>query len=157
MTGPLVLRFERMFPVPPSRVWRALTDPVELAEWWGPRGFTNVVEVWESRVGGRYRITMHPPDGEAFHLRGEFLEVVPDARLSYTFVWEEPDPDDIPAEVHVELATVDGSTRLTIEHGPFQSEARMAPPTGGWTEGLDKLEALLAIELRSRDDDRLRE
>ena len=142
MSDDLRLHFERRLSVPSASVWRALTETSEWAKWWGPRGFTNLVEA-DVRVGGDYRITMKPPDGDAFHLRGEFREVVPNERLAYTFVWEEPDPDDIPAEVTVDLIDHDGATTMTVEHGPFKNAARMSPPRGGWTEGLEKLQAVL--------------
>ena len=37
------------------------------------------------REGGRYRITMQPPDGEKFHLRGEYSQIDPPQHLVYTF------------------------------------------------------------------------
>ena len=43
-------------------------------------------------VGGGYRFTMQPPDGDPFRLSGEFHEIAPPSRLVYTFRWEEPDP-----------------------------------------------------------------
>ena len=138
-----MLHVEHTFPVPGSTVWQHLIDPALLATWWGPHGFTNVVDPWDLRVGGTYRITMQPPGGEEFHLRGEFREVVPEDRLVYTFVWEEPDPDDFQNEVTVTLAARDDATVLAIDHGPFKNEARRAPPRGGWTDAMDKLEALL--------------
>jgi uncharacterized protein YndB with AHSA1/START domain len=36
----LVLRLNRILPAPRAVVYRALSDPGELAKWWGPRGFT---------------------------------------------------------------------------------------------------------------------
>jgi len=143
MSDELMLHLERTFPVPTSTAWQIVTDPELLAKWWGPRGFTNVVEEWDLRVGGTYRITMRPPGGDEFHLRGEFREVVQNERLVYTFVWEEPDPDDFPNQVTVALAARNHATFMTIDHGPFKNEARRAPPRGGWTEGLKKLEELL--------------
>jgi uncharacterized protein YndB with AHSA1/START domain len=38
--GRLKLHLEGVLPAPPSLVFRALTDPPELAKWWGPHGFT---------------------------------------------------------------------------------------------------------------------
>jgi uncharacterized protein YndB with AHSA1/START domain len=46
-------------------------------------------------VGGSYRIEMQPPEGDPFHLTGEFRALEEPARLAFTFVWEEPDPDDV--------------------------------------------------------------
>ena len=45
------------------------------------------------RVGGAYRIAVQPPEGELFYLRGEFRAIDPPAYLSYTFRYEDPDPE----------------------------------------------------------------
>ena len=79
---------------PCERVFQLLTTPDELRAWWGPREFTIPGVEVDLRVGGGYRLTMQPPDGEAFHLSGRFLEIEPPSRLRYTFTWEEPHPDD---------------------------------------------------------------
>jgi Activator of Hsp90 ATPase homolog 1-like protein len=60
----------------------------------GPHGYTTPEIDLDLRVGGGYRFTMQPPDGDRFHLAGEFLKIEPPSRLVYTFRWEEPDPDD---------------------------------------------------------------
>ena len=69
------------------------TEPAELVKWWGPRNLTPEAEL-DVRVGGGYRLAMQPPDGDVFHLSGEFLEIEPASRLVYTFRWEPPDVDD---------------------------------------------------------------
>ena len=48
----LVLRLKRIVPAPPAAVYRALTNPRELAKWWGPRGFTTPSVESDPRVGG---------------------------------------------------------------------------------------------------------
>jgi uncharacterized protein YndB with AHSA1/START domain len=88
--GGLTLDLKCRLPAPPGRVFNALTDPDELASWWGPHGFTSPALDFDPRVGGSYRITMQPPDGEAFHLSGEFRQVDPPTRLAYIFRWEHP-------------------------------------------------------------------
>ena len=73
----LALRMTRVLPAPRERVYDAFTTPDLFAEWWGPRGFTAPRVNLDPRPGGRYRILMQPPEGEAFHLTGEFREVEP--------------------------------------------------------------------------------
>jgi uncharacterized protein YndB with AHSA1/START domain len=94
MRGGLVLRLRRILPAPRAAIYRALTEPAELAKWWGPLGFTAPSVEFDPRVGDGYRIAMQPPDGELFHLAGEFRWVDPPAGLAYTFRWDPPDPDD---------------------------------------------------------------
>jgi len=140
----LMVHFDRVLPVPPERVFRACTDPIEWALWWGPRGFTNEVEC-ELRVGGCYRITMQPPDAEVFHLTGEFREVEPPHHLAYTFVWEEPDPDDQDNLVTMSFRDAGEATGLVVEHGPFTAQPRRALHEAGWTDGLAKLAEMVSI------------
>ena len=115
-----------------------------LAEWWGPAGFITRSVDLDVRDGGAYRITMQPPDGEAFHLRGEYSEVDPPRRLVYTFEWEEPDPDD--QETVVTLTFVDDrkETKLVPGSGQFATQARHALHEAGWRETLERLERFLA-------------
>ncbi|MGZ4381524.1 MAG: SRPBCC family protein [Gaiellaceae bacterium] len=116
---PFVLHLVRGLPVPRAVVYRALTDPAELAVWWGPYGFTAPSVDFEPRVGGGYRIAMQPPDGDLFHLEGEFLAVEPSALLACPFRWDPPTPmfrrnAATPARAGDDLgATVlDGAVRL---------------------------------------------
>ena len=146
MTQPqgLTLHLRRVLRARRSLVFRALTDPRELARWWGPRGFTAPSVEVDLRVGGAYRIAMQPPEGEVFHLSGEFREVDPPARLAYTFRWEEPDPDDRETVVTLSLRDLGGSTELDVAQGTFAVERRRALHDDGWREALDRLEALMS-------------
>jgi uncharacterized protein YndB with AHSA1/START domain len=125
-------------------VFRALVAPDQLARWWGPAGFTSPEVDFEARVGESYRIKMQPPDGDAFCLRGEFLEVEPPRRLAYTFIWEEPDPDDQETLVTLTLGDRSGSTVLTLDQGPFATEGRLDLHRGGWSDGFERLRAVIS-------------
>jgi len=81
----LTLHLDRVLPAPRSVVFSALIEPDELAKWWGPKGFAAPSIELKPHVGGTYRIAMQPPDGELFHLSGEFRDVDAPARLAYTF------------------------------------------------------------------------
>src|SRR5437762_9619047 len=48
----------RIFDAPPERVWKALTDPREMKQWWGPKGFTAPFISVDLRVGGVFRYCM---------------------------------------------------------------------------------------------------
>lgn len=139
----LVLRLRRVLPFPPAVVFRALTDPEQLASWWGPTGFTVPDVEFEPRVGGGYRIAMQPPDGDLFHLSGEFREVDPPVRLSYTFRWDPPDPDDRETVVTLCIDEREAGAEVALTQGGFATPARLALHEGGWTESLDRLEQLL--------------
>jgi uncharacterized protein YndB with AHSA1/START domain len=135
----LPLQLTRVLDATPSRVWRALTEPGELARWWGPAGFTCPSVEVDLRVGGRYRIAMQPPRGAAFFLEGEFREVIPPSRLAYTFRWEPPDADDQETLATLSLADIGGTTELALDQRPFATRARLELHQGGWSDSLDRL------------------
>ena len=139
------LRFviERELPAAPPVVFAAFSDANELAKWWGPRGFAAPSLSFRPRVGGTYRIKMQPPEGDPFYLTGEFREVDPPTRLAYTFVWEDPDPDDVETLVALSLRDLGGSTVAALTQGPFKAEARRALHRDGWMDSFDKLERLI--------------
>ena len=112
----------------------------------GPEGFTTPSLEFQPRVGERYRIEMQPPEGDPFYLTGEFREVDPPARLAYTFVWEDPDPDDIETLVALSFRDLGESTEVAFTQGPFKTEARRALHRDGWMDGFDKLERLISAQ-----------
>jgi uncharacterized protein YndB with AHSA1/START domain len=142
--GELAIQMTCVLRAPAARLFRACTEPQELAKWWGPRGFTTPTIELDLRVGGRYRFAMQPQEGDLFHLTGEFREVDPPSRLTYTFVWEPPDPDDRETLVTLSFREVDGSTEVDLTQGIFATEARRALHEQGWTESLERLQELLS-------------
>ncbi len=140
--GNLVVQLKCVLGVPRELIFRMLTDPAELARWWGPHGFTTPEVDVDLRVGGVYRFGMQPPDGDLFHLTGEFLEIDPPSQLVYTFRWEEPDPDDQMTVVRLSLDDVGETTVLSLSQGEFATEARVSLHRSGWTDSLEKLRAL---------------
>ncbi len=76
-----VFRHSREIPARPEAVFSAIQDPVRLARWWGPDGFTNTFHTFEFRQGGAWIFTMHGPDGADYPNQSEFLEVVPNSRV----------------------------------------------------------------------------
>jgi uncharacterized protein YndB with AHSA1/START domain len=72
-----VFRHSRDIPGDPKSVFAAIQDPVRLARWWGPDGFTNTFHTFEFRQSGRWLFTMHGPDGADYPNQSEFLEIVP--------------------------------------------------------------------------------
>ena len=140
----LTLDMKRVLRAPPALVFRALTEPHELAKWWGPHGFTSPSVEVDLRIGGGYRIEMQPPERDAFYLSGEFREVDPPARLVYTFRWEDPDPDDQETVVTLSFRDLGGSTELVASQGTFAVERRLALHEEGWTDALDRLQELMS-------------
>lgn len=103
------VRIERIFNAPPERVWKALTDPDLVRQWWG-RGNALVIERHEPVRGGHWRYVEHAPSG-VHGFEGRYREVVPPDRVVRTFEW-----DGMPGHVAVETITLedlgDDRTRL---------------------------------------------
>lgn len=70
----------RFFDAPRPLVFMAWVDPVMLAEWWGPAGFTATVDI-DVREGGEMSLVMHSPEGEDYPIGGHFGEIVPNESL----------------------------------------------------------------------------
>jgi len=139
-----VLHVKRFLPFPRALVYRALTEPGELARWWGPHGFSVPNIEFDLLIGGSYRIAMQPPDGEIFYLSGEFRDVAPPIRLAYTFRWSPPDPDDQETIVVLTLEEQPGGTEVRLTHSGFATERRRALHEAGWTDSFERLEQVLA-------------
>jgi len=78
-----VLSLTRVYDAPLQAVWEAWTNPEEVAQWWGPRGFTITTHSHDLRTGGHWSYTMHGPDGTDFENTTQYLEVVPGQRMVY--------------------------------------------------------------------------
>lgn len=71
----------RLIAVPAEQVFEAMADPVRLARWWGPNGFSSTFEVFEFRPGGSWRFVMHGPDATDYPNESRFLEIAPSRRV----------------------------------------------------------------------------
>jgi uncharacterized protein YndB with AHSA1/START domain len=142
--GGFVLEQARVFEAPAEQIFGLFTQPTELARWWGPHGFTTPEIHIDVRVGGSLRLTMQPPDGEPFHLSGEFLEIESPSRLTFTFRWDEPVPDDRETVVALTLDSRGARTTvLTLTQGEFATEERLELHRSGWADSFEKLDAIL--------------
>lgn len=138
------LEMTRLVPAARSMVFAALVDAAELVKWFGPKSFTARSVEFDARVGGSFRIEMQPPEGDPFYLTGEFREIDRPGSLAYTFIYEDPDPDDVETLVRLSLRDLGESTEVAFTQGPFKTEARRALHRDGWTDSFDKLERLIS-------------
>jgi uncharacterized protein YndB with AHSA1/START domain len=137
------LHLEKILALPPERVFAAFVDAEQLRLWWGPHGFTVPDLHFDAVEGRNLRITLQPPEGDAFHIRGTFRAVEAPRRLVFTFIYEEPDPDDQETVVTVTFEPADLGTRLVLDQGPFKTSGRLELHRDGWTETLERLELSL--------------
>lgn len=106
------LRLTRLYDAPVSAVWDAWTDPAQVAQWWGPRGFTLTTHSKDLRVGGTWVYTMHGPDGTDYPNLTVYHEVEPHRRLVYDHGASEGRPPLF--RVTVTFTEVRGKTRMDM-------------------------------------------
>lgn len=105
--------FTRIFDAPRELVWKAWTDPKHLAQWWGPKGFTNTIQEIDAKPGGIWRFVMHGPDGTDYQNQIVFVEVVKPERLVYRHgSGVADDPGEF--QTIVTFAEQGGKTELTM-------------------------------------------
>ena len=151
MASEITVKLIRSVQAPPQRVFEAMTDPNQVAEWWGPEGFSRPEVTLNVGVGGAYRIAMQPPEGELFHLVGEYVDVSPPSfSWPIPFAGEPPDSDDRETVVRLELRERDGATDIELTQGPFATEARRELHQAGWTDSLARLARHLTPGLSGR-------
>jgi uncharacterized protein YndB with AHSA1/START domain len=133
------LVYRRIFHAPRELVWRCLTDPVELAQFWGPRGMTTPLDgiVVELRAGGRFE-TLMVGDLGSHRMVATFTEVIPPERLA----WVEPASGMQTTGTLTDLG--DGSTEAVIHQRHVPEPMRLPQARAGFLTSLDKLEEHLA-------------
>lgn len=152
----------RVFRAPRERVWQAWTDPRELRQWWGPRGFNLHTCKVDLRPGGVFHYGMTAPDGMEVWGRFVYREITPPRQLVFIVSFSDthggitrhPWTPGWPLQwmSTVDFEAQDARTRVTItwlphdatdaEHKVF-SDGRESMKQG-WTGTLEKLEEHLA-------------
>ncbi len=142
---PLV-RITREFDAPPSKVFRAHTDPELLVQWLGPRGLEMRIDSFDCRPGGSYRYVHSDANGE-YAFRGCFHDVRPDELIVQTFTFEGW-PEGVALEKLVLEDLGNGRTRLTATSLVDSFEGRDAFLASGMetgvVEGYERLDEVLA-------------
>lgn len=142
----LEIAMSRVFDAPRDLVFKAYTDPEMVAQWWGLRASTTIIERMDVRPDGQWRFIQREADSTEYAFNGEYREVSPPERLVNTFEFE-----PMPGHVIVDTATfedLDGRTKLTVT-SLFQSvedrDGMLASGMeGGANESWDQLAELLA-------------
>ena len=146
MTDEMTFReidFVRVFDAPRELVWRAWTDPDQIAVWWGPAGMhtpRDTVEM-DVRAGGVFRLTMVGEDGSEFPSDMRFTTVEPVETLEYA--WEGQRGGGGGASVLTFKDLGDGRTELTNHFAGYTNDVIQGYMTQGTNEQLDKLAAYL--------------
>lgn len=134
----------RVLSTSPQRAFEAWTDLSQISRWWGPIGFTTTTHSRDLRPGGRWRFTMHGPDGRDYENMVEFLEVAPPSLLSYRHR-DEGEVEPVKFYVTVTFAPLGDKTLLTIR-SVFESPEDLSriEDAYGASEGLHQTTARFA-------------
>lgn len=106
------IQIMRMYDAPLNAVWDAWTDDKQVAQWWGPRGFTLTTHSKDLRPGGTWVYTMHGPDGVDYPNSTKYYEVEKYSRLVYDHGASEDRPPLF--RVTVQFSEVRGKTRMEM-------------------------------------------
>jgi uncharacterized protein YndB with AHSA1/START domain len=136
------LTIKRRINAPPAKVYQAWTDPQKMMRWYAPAAGETLEAETDARVGGRFRVLMRTSDGAEHDVSGVYREVVPDAKLVFTWQWR--DKQEWESLVTVTLTRDGEATILTLTHEQLPDEAERDGHRTGWTGAIDKLARLVA-------------
>ncbi|HEV2674648.1 MAG TPA: SRPBCC domain-containing protein [Aliidongia sp.] len=136
-----VLEITRVFDATPSRIFRLWLDREEWQSWIGPEGIMCEVPLLEPRVGGRYRLTMHLPDGRKLPVAGRYTAIEQDRLFAFTWAMEGEPRETL---VTVALRDLGGTTELTLRQEGLPTAANRDGHAQGWSSAFDKLAKHLA-------------
>ncbi len=145
----------RTFDTPRRKVWQAWTQPRQIEQWWGPRGFTTRVDEMDFEPGGNFKYTMLDADKNEYPSVGVFQEITEPKRIVATDEFgdsennEQAAPEGLPTGMVTTTAfdEENGKTTVTISimHQSVADRKKheeMGVVTG-FNEQLDKLEEYL--------------
>ncbi|GGE37793.1 hypothetical protein GCM10011360_27000 [Primorskyibacter flagellatus] len=141
--------FTRHYNVSLSRLWRAVTEPVQLIQWFGPEGVYLDSCDMDLRRPGPWSCTMiGKGSGDTYHVSGQITHVSPPEQgrgsVGFTWAWRDPEGRRGP-ESHVTFTveeTAEGA-RLTLSHRDLADVEAAQSHTRGWLSSLRKLDFFL--------------
>jgi uncharacterized protein YndB with AHSA1/START domain len=127
----------RVFDAPRELVFQAWTDPKHLAQWWGPKGFTNPICEWDVRPGGKIYDVMRAPNGAEHPMGGEFREIVAPERLVFSCGALDENGELLFEFLHdVTFVERSGKTKLTLRSRVTMTTAEANKYIGGFEAGM---------------------
>jgi len=141
------VRLQRVLRAPAERIYRAFTDADALTKWLPPHGFVGQVHHLDARVGGGFRMSFRNlATGGSHSFGGEYLELVPGARIRHTDRFDDP---NLPGQmdVTVTLTPVSCGTELGITQAGIPEAIPLEACYLGWQESLALLTLLVEAEI----------
>ena len=141
------IQLVREFDAPRALVWKAMSDPELVAQWWGPHGHTLTVKEMDFRVGGRWHFLSHDPEGNDHPFKGEYRQIAAPERVEQTWRYDVPPFDQYESIEAMTLEERDGRTTMTTVVTHASKVARdghvQSGMEGGAAETFERLDALL--------------
>jgi uncharacterized protein YndB with AHSA1/START domain len=117
---------------PRERVWKAWTEPKQLEQWWGPKGFKAKVIKLDLKPGGMFLYRLSSPEGEEIWGKFIYKEIAPPERLVFIVSFSDADAGmtrhpmrpDWPLEIMSTVSlteTADGKTAVTVRWTPHEA------------------------------------
>jgi uncharacterized protein YndB with AHSA1/START domain len=137
----------RVFDAPRELVFKVMTDPKLIPQWWGQRDSTTIVDKMDVQAGGLWRYVQRDQQGNEFAFHGVYHSITAPEQVIDTFEFE-----GMPGHVILETMTLeeqaDGTTKVTVS-SVFQSVADRdgmlsSGMESGANESYDRLAELLA-------------
>jgi uncharacterized protein YndB with AHSA1/START domain len=138
----------RVFDCPRALMWKMWTDPVHMAQWFGPEHFTNDKVKVDLRVGGGFELAMISPTKSEHPMRAEYREIVPNQKLAFTNnAYDSDGKQLLEGYTTVTFEDVAGKTKVTLEttaKGVAEvTKFMLGGMKDGWAQSWDKLAAYL--------------
>lgn len=151
----------RTFNAPLDRVWKAWTEPEQMAQWWGPKGFKADAKSLDLEPGGTFHYLLQSPQGQEMWGRMLFREIVPKEKLVFINSFSDPQggvtrhpmAPEWPLLMHTTISFTEenGKTTVTVEWEPYEASELECETfdkgrdsmQAGWTGTFEKLEGHL--------------
>ena len=144
---PGTVRLHRVLATKPEKVYRAFLEPDAMAKWLPPNGFLCTVHQFEGKVGGTFKMSFRNfTTGKSESFGGKYLELVPNKKVRYTDVFDNPNlPGEMTVTVAIEAVAVGTDLKIVQEGIPD-----MIPPEAcylGWQDSLRNLAQVVEPEI----------
>jgi len=137
----------RVLKAPPSRVYKAFLDADAMVKWLPPHGFTGKVHSIDAKVGGGYKMSFtNFSNGQSHSFGGEYLELVPDARIKHTDRFDDPGMPGMMTTT-ITFKAVSVGTELNVLQEGIPDVIPIDGCYLGWQESLMLLAQLVEAEI----------
>ena len=138
------LTITRIFNASRELVWKVWTDAKHIQQWWGPKGFTNPVCEWNTRVGEKIFIQMKGPDNRVYPMDGIFDEIIKPEKIVFTSAALDKNGNRLFEIINTITFVEDkNKTKLILHFTVINATPEAAPHLAGmetgWNMSLDKL------------------